>query len=853
VADEGVLDDLAGAILDGDPIDWGSVESGASETERALLDHLRQLAALADHLRDPVPVRDLPAVDDTPELGRTVGAYRLVELLGRGGMGEVYLAERADGRFDQRVAVKLVRRGMDSTEILRRFSRERRILARLDHPGIARLLDAGETPDGRPYFVMERVEGERITEHCRTRRLSLEERVRLLASCCDAVDAAHRSLIVHRDLKPSNILVTPDGAVKLLDFGIATFIGDEEWETRLTRHGGHVLTTAYAAPEQIAGGPVTVATDVFALGVVFYEILTDTRPYDRRAASPGDLIARVQHEVARRPSVAVRRAAPPGDARHQGRARRLQGDLDTIALKALAHEPERRYPSAAAFGEDLRCYLSSRPVSARPDSRGYRLRKFVNRYRLAVAASIAVAATVVAALGVSLTLLAASRREAQRATAAHAFLTSLFEGIDPSRAAGSSPSVRDLLERGRARVDRELASQPELRAEMQVLLAQVFDQLALPDQGEALWRQAAATYLMLFGPDDLRTAKARKGLAISLARQARYPEAERIFEALLTHPRLSGDVREHGSLLLNYGNLKRLTGQYDASAALLERAVALLEATEPDGHTLGRALNNLGLVYWRAGRDGEAANTMARSLSIRLAIDGPQSGDLVPTLINLTLVHRDLDDPDSAARYGRQAIALAELAYPPDHPLVGQALEAFGTVLQKRGQRAEARALYVRAIATYEASSRPDHPDLAGPLSSLSSLLLEEGETLQALRVAERALGLRRKAFGEQHADVARSWHDIARARLAAGDVTGALAGLRHGVEIFRATVSDDSHLLAAGLVLLGDVLQSTGRPGEALPYLEEAHAIWRRKPPADPVKLRRLDAVLDRTRTALR
>jgi len=613
---EGLLTDLAGAILDGSPIDWASAESSADEMERALLDPLRLVANLAavarsDHGREaerngadlhrrPWSAGDEPQSDKdriSDLSGEIVGVYRLIEPLGRGGMGEVYLGERADGRFEQKVAVKLVKRGMDSGEILRRFARERRILARLEYSGIARLLDAGETRDGRPYFVMERVEGERITDYCRARGLSLEDRLRLLAACCDAADTAHRGLVVHRDLKPSNILVTPEGQVKLLDFGIAKLIGDEEAETHLTRHGGRVLTAGYAAPEQILGGNVTVATDVFALGVVLYELLTGALPYDRGATTPHELAARVEHESAERPSTTARRAALLGGegVKRERWARRLRGDLDTITMKALAREPERRYPSAAAFAEDLRRYLTSRPVEARPDSRGYRLRKFVMRHRLGVAASGVVAAAVLIALAVSLYQTAAARREAERAAGAQAFLMSLFEQIDPDRYVGSAPTVRDLLERGSQRLNRELAQQPELRAEMQALLGQVFDQLSLFKEGEAHWRPAVETRQALFGPGDARTAKAKKGLAISLARQRRYAEAATLFQELLKH---ESDGREMGSVLLNYGNVKRLTGDYAASQALLERAVALLEsAGEPASRSLATALSNLGQLY----------------------------------------------------------------------------------------------------------------------------------------------------------------------------------------------------------------------------------------------------------------
>jgi eukaryotic-like serine/threonine-protein kinase len=865
VADrEGLLADLAGAILDGSPIDWASAESCADETERSLLDPLRLLAGLADVHRRP----SLPGLEESPGRaeeeriaglrGEAVGVYRLIEPLGRGGMGEVYLAERADGRFEQKVAVKLIKRGMDSVEILRRFARERRILARLEHPGIARLLDGGETPDGRPYFVMERVEGEPITDYCRARGVPLEDRLRLFALCCDAVDAAHRGLVVHRDLKPSNILVTPDGQVKLLDFGIAKLLGEEDGEMQLTRLGERVITPAYAAPEQILGGGVTIVTDVFALGVVLYELLTGALPYDRRATTPHELAARVERERAERPSTVARRITETdgADRKRQRWVRRLRGDLDTITMKALAHEPERRYSSAAALGEDVRRYLTSRPVEARPDSRGYRLRKFVMRHRLGVAASGVVAAAVLVALAVSLAETAAARREARRAAAAQHYLTSLFEQIDPARSAGSAPTVRDLLERGSERLDRELAQQPELRAEMDALLGQVFDQLALPDQGEAHFRRALETRLALFGPGDARTAKAKKGLAISLASQMRYAEAEPLFKELLARAEVLGDERELAGALWNYGNLRDLTGHYAEARALLERAVALLgSARKPDRRALARALTTLGVAYWRQGHERAAIKVLERSLAIQTKDEGRHSGDVALTLNNLAHQHEILDELDIAERYGQEALAVEEALYPPNHPFRGLTLSVLGLVAQKRGDRVRARALYERSIKNFEGFQRPDHPDLAHALRDLAGLSLEEGKTEEAVRLYERALAVRRKAFGERHPEVAESWHDlaVARGRLASHDLDAVLEALRNGVNTLRSTLPAESFLLARELFFLGDVLRLNGRPGESLPYLEEAQAIWSKKPPSDPKDLADLEAVLAATRAASR
>ena len=301
---------------------------------------------------------------------------------------------------------------------------------------------------------------------------------------------------------------------------------------------------------------------------------------------------------------------------------------------------------------------------------------------------------------------------------------------------------------------------------MHALLGQVFDQLALPDQGEAHWRRAVETRQALFGPGDARTAKAKKGLAISLARQARYAEAEPLFKEVLERVEVLGDRREMGSVLLDYGNLKSLTGQYPASEALLERAVALLgSAGEPANAQLAKALNNLGIVYWRQGRERAAIKPLERALAIQIKNEGPRSGAVVGTLQNLSQVHQILDELDIAERYGQEALAVEEALYPPNHPSIGGTLDVLGHVAQKRGDRARARALYERSIRNYEGSQRPNNPSLAWTLSHLAGLSLEEGEEEEAVRLYERALALRRKALGDRHPEVAESWHDLAVAR----------------------------------------------------------------------------------------
>lgn len=433
---------------------------------------------------------DLPA-------GARVGPYRIEGLLGRGGMGRVYLAERADGAFEKRVALKVVKRGMDTDEVLARFRRERQLLAGLDHPHIARLLDGGATEDGRPYLVMECVEGEPITAYADRHRLPLDARLALFEQIAEAVAYAHRNLVVHRDLKPSNILVTEDGQAKLLDFGIAKLLGDDD--AAHTREGLRLLTPEYAAPEQVRGEAVTTATDVYALGVLLYELMTGRRPCD--LAGPG-LLARERallHAEPPRPSAAlVPEAAAARATTPERLRRRLNGDLDTIVLKALRREPERRYASVGALREDLRRAQRGLPVEARPESALYRAGKFVRRHRLGVAAATAfvlLLAGSVVALGLQQRQTA---RERDRAEAARAraeqtagFLEGLFDAADPFAPERlDTLRARDLLARGQAAAERDLAEQPLLQAQLLGAIGRAYTRLGLYAEAEAVLRRA---------------------------------------------------------------------------------------------------------------------------------------------------------------------------------------------------------------------------------------------------------------------------------------------------------------------------------------------------------------------------
>ena len=430
-----------------------------------------------------------------------IGPYRVLRRLGTGGMGTVYLAERADAQFRQQVALKVVNRHLVNDEIVRRFRTERQILADLDHPNIAHLLDGGTTADGLPYLVMEYVVGERIDAYCNARALALRERLALFLAVCDAVQYAHRNLVIHRDIKPSNILVTPDGAPKLLDFGIAKLMGTgAERGAALTRADERLMTPEHASPEQVRGEPVTTGSDVYALGILLYHLLTGERPYTPDDGSVAALERAICETAPDKPSTVVMRAAtragnaaapaPVPVPAPRRLARALTGDLDNIVLMALRKEPARRYASAAQMAEDVRRYLDQRPVIARPDTWSYRTAKFLRRHTASVTAAAAVVVVLAAVVVYYTQRLAGERdraqdaerravRETETSKRVSDFLVELFRVSDPDKARGETITAREILDRGAERIDQELDDEPEVQAQLMDTMGLVYRSLGL--------------------------------------------------------------------------------------------------------------------------------------------------------------------------------------------------------------------------------------------------------------------------------------------------------------------------------------------------------------------------------------
>jgi tetratricopeptide (TPR) repeat protein/tRNA A-37 threonylcarbamoyl transferase component Bud32 len=635
--------------------------------------------------------------------GTRVGAWCLLGLLGRGGMGEVYLAERDEGTFVQRAALKLIKRGMDSQAIVRRFVRERQILSRLDHPGIARLLDGGSAADGRPFFVLDRVEGAPITEYCRARSLGLEGRLRLVESVCAAVDSAHRRLVVHRDLKPANILVTAAGEVKLLDFGIAKLLagdgdGNGDGKTAgLTQLGTRVLTPAYAAPEQILGEPITTATDVYALGVLLFELITGALPHARERRSLGALADAVARETAERPSAVLRRM-PTGTAGDGPRlARRVAGDLDLIVLTALHRDPARRYASAAALGDDLGRFLSGRPIRARPDSSRYRLRKFVGRNRLPVTVAALGLAALLAGLGAALWQAHAARTEAARAERVKSILLSVFRQSDPQQSDGAAVSAREQLERGVQRIGEELAGDPATQADVLDAVARIEGNLGLLDPA---------------------LQHARRALALRRA----------------VLPRGDAPIADSRALL---GETLRLHGDVDQAGRTLERALKeTLAARGADSLEAAQVRRSLGNTLQRPDERARAIELLRQALATFRRRLGDGHIDTAQTLADLGTTLEEEGRYKEAEQADRQALERLERALGPHHPRVAMVQADLAGLLDRLSHPADARRLFEAAIVTQRATLGPRHLDLAQTLFSYGLLLIGQ----QDLRDADAAL-----------------------------------------------------------------------------------------------------------------
>ena len=800
-------------------------------------------AAIADASAAVVPI----------DVRQRIGPYRILREIGHGGMATVFLAVRDDDEFDQRVAIKVVR-GALGADTLRRFRGERQILASLEHPSIARLIDGGTTGDGLPYLVMEYVDGLPIDLFCEDRRLPIADRLRLFTRVCDAVSYAHRSLVVHRDLKPSNILITNDGLPKLLDFGIAKLLDDSEFGAVRTRTGVRALTPEYASPEQVRGEPITTASDVYSLGVLLYELLTGVRPLEFATQQPSEIERIVCTVEPRKPSTVA-------TVSHD--RRQLSGDLDTIMLTALNKDPTRRYQSASHFADDISRFIEGLPIVARPATWRYRSSRFVRRHRAGVAIGAMIAMLIVGftiALGFQVRRVARERDTAQQVSD---LLLDLYSAFDPSESRGTRVTAQDVLDRGAARIQAELQDQPQVQAKMLDAIGGLYLDVGSPDRALDVFGtslsirksagidntlEAARTFAglsdayrergrvndagppaeraldirrRLAGPRSVETAESLNTLGLVLYLRAQpFEGAQLVRESIDIYRETKGDdSAEFASALLTLVRFWReradiLTVERFSRADLLKaerferERLAIRRKAFGDTHTLTtNSLQALGTLLRASGRAQEAEPLMRETLALRRKVFGKdQHLSVIEAISAEALVLQELGKYDEAdASYLRARELFTQVAVGGNVRSTHRAVDRAnrGTLLEQLGRFDEAAAEYREAITMLRASLDAGHPMVARVLDHLALVLLKQNLTGEALQVADEALKIRRAKLGDRDYETAVSMITRARILIALGRRDEALPLLRAGHDIRLAGLPKDDARLRADTQLL--------------------------------------------------
>lgn len=815
------------------------------------LDLEREVASLVEAAEVDPDFLDQPLIDlaaegewesrrPQPEQADRVGRYRLVRRLGTGGMGEVFLGVQEGDDFERSVAVKLIRRGVESDEVSRRFARERRILARLRHPNIASLLDGGTTDDGVPYVVMEFVDGLTLDRFCQSRGLNADDRVGLVLQVCQAVQHAHRNLVIHRDLKPSNILVTAEGIPKLLDFGISKLLdgGDDGLAGTLgpeTRTGVRVLTPEYAAPEQLRGEAATTASDVFSLALILYELVTGVHPWS--GLSDAERLAAIEYGPPSRTTDSGVRTRP-----------RMSIDLHTVIAKGLRTEPERRYPTVDAFAADLERHLEGRPVSARPDTLMYRTSRFVRRNRTAVLAASVVAATLSAS---SIWVLAeradtarqvASERDKLRET--QGFLLEMFGAVGADDVQGDEVSARALLDAQAERIER-YDGQPEVQAEIQTVLADGYQRLGAVDAAYPLAVNALEAQVELFGGESVDAARAR-GLVGWIERErGNHPEAEEALRQSIAMLRAASPAEPGmlGKSLNDLGVVLGDVGRHDEAIPVLEESIALRREAG-GGRALGITANNLAFAYGAVGRSDDAIALMREAIEALESELGPRHGRVWTAVSNLTALEAETLGPPETIAAWRTYLRRTEDRFGPDHRETAWALHLLAANLWANASSvgddgpsflAESRDLARRATLLAETTYGSDHERTGIIWVTRSNAALLSGDFRASIEARARAIEVYEAVAGPDHPGIGEAYRQMARAHLRLGEVDEGDALARRALDHHLRVLGRDHPTTLTQQVNVALRQLVAGQPDEAAELLEEAlPAIDRLDPPRE-------------------
>lgn len=741
-------------------------------------------------------------------VGKLAGAYRIESELGRGGMGTVYLASRADSEFDKKVAVKLIKRGYDTDEIVKRFRYERQILAALEHPNITRLLDGGSTEDGLPFLVMDYVDGVPLKEYCDREQLSIRKRLELFLNICSAVAYAHQNLVIHRDLKPSNILVLPDGTPKLLDFGIAKLTDASEGTqpTIGTGTATRAMTPDYASPEQISGQAVTTTTDVYSLGVILYELLTGHKPYRFKNHNPDEITRILWSSTILRPSSACRLHGLRAVAGETASViRQLHGDLDKIVFMAMRLETDRRYSSVEQFADDIRRHLNGLPVMAQEDSISYRVSKYINRNKPGVAAGLGIAASLIGGLIVARRQARNASRQRDRAERANLFLQKMLAAADP-RKSGKELQAAEMLKIAGEKIGTEFAAQPEIASNLNATLGLTYLSLGrIEDAGEHL-RAALDVRLEHFPRQSIAVARS---------------------------------LHDYGKFLHAKGDLRGAEPYYREALRIFER----------DGRhelDIAEVLANLGYLAGLMGNSESAIDLHRRELDIKRTLHGEDNADVARAMSRLASVLSLIGRDDVAEPYQQRALEILRGIYGEEHPDIALVMnDMVRTVVPtdpERGERLCRAALDMRRRLLDE-----DHSDVAWSLYNLAYVLIERGRIDDAEIVVEEALAKRGANLPEEHPIISSCLLLRGQIAMARAQYSRAQETFRACLELRKRTLPSDHWLIAAAQSYLGECMVRLGERAAGEQLLHTSRDFLRQRLGSEHVLTRQADARMRR------
>lgn len=734
---------------------------------------------------------------DFIKAGDRVGPWKINREIGRGGMSIVYHASRADGQFERDVAIKFLHGLIPGRSMHKRLQLEQNILAKLHHKNIAQLFDAGVTDEGRPYFILEYIDGKPITEWCYENKIGFSQRLDIFAQVCEAVQFAHQRLIVHRDLKPTNILVDNNGSVKLLDFGIAKILEEDPQEgAALTRTGQYLMTPEYASPEQVRGESITTATDVYALGLILCQILTGSLPYNLSEKSPMEISSIISETYPTKPSTLVGKGLEINNEESKRLRtglnskylkKELRGDLDNIIMKALRKESERRYGSADQLLQDIRHYQKNEPISARPESAGYLTKKFVQRNRTAVSAAVIIVFILIGTVIFSLIQARNTEIERQKTEQVNAFLQEMLASPNPFED-GRDVRVIDILDQTAERMDNELDLDPSVAAAVHHTLGVTYRELG-----------------------DLEKASVHLAEALKVRNNLYTPP----------HPDISDSQAE-------YGKLEQKKGNYAVADSLLRLAFESdLSRLGKENTTVAIRISDRGVLKWEMGDLESAEQLLRESLELEQQLRDSNDVQLAVSLGNLATLLLDQGYHNEALKLYNRELGIYRSNYENDqHPSIPQVLSHIGIIYDDLEEYEEARINHEQALELFRELKGEDHADVAYAMNNLASVLTNLGEPEEALKMQQESAEIYESIYGNEHPNVGIQYNNIAYAKRTTGDLEGAIESYKKAIDIWEKGLPEDHLFLGYGYHNLGSVLMLQNHPQEALPNFQRAYEI---------------------------